>query len=472
MIESLRMKSKYITTPIYYANDVPHIGHSSTTLFADIYARYYRLLGHEVLFTTGIDEHGQKVQESADKKQMGHQQYVDEMAIEWKEHLEAMNISYDYFVRTTNTTHKEVVSNLLSELYDAGDIYKKPYTGKYCVGCEEFKTERSLIDGKCEEHPNKEIVLIEEENYFFKITKYLDQVKELILNEQIKVVPGNKKNEMLARIDTIDSDLSISRPNVEWGIQIPWDKDHTVYVWVEALMNYYTNLIILNRKDLWPADVHIVGKGINWFHSVIWPSLLLALNKSLPKEVFAHSHLIVKGQKMSKTIGNVISPSNLLQQYGVDGTRYLLAATIPLNQDRDITIDFYKNKYHHALKNGIGNSFSRLTKLANNHDMELTLHSTFKETLDNYSDIKQHYENFEFNKVIEKTQDQLDELSQFINNQKPWLQDKNNAKITIEKSLKKLFIIVNLLQPILPETHTKIKTRLSGKIQHSEPIFK
>ncbi len=267
----------YITTPIYYANDVPHIGHTGTTVFADIVARYKRAIGDEVFFLTGTDEHGEKVALSAEKTGLSPQVFVDDLAIKWQEYWQKLDISNDAFIRTTSEGHKKVASELLQKLYDKGDIYKDVYKGLYCIGCEEFKSEKDLVNGKCPEHRADQLVYREEESYFFKISKYISEVKRLIESGEFSVVPENKKNEILSRLNDEVRDLSISRQNIAWGIPLPWDPSHTTYVWTEALMNYYSATKIWHKEDFWPADVHFVGKGINWFHTVIWPALLLAL---------------------------------------------------------------------------------------------------------------------------------------------------------------------------------------------------
>ena len=449
----------YITTPIYYSNDVPHIGHTGTTVFADIIARYQRQLGKEVFFLTGTDEHGEKVAKASEKAGKNPQDFVNELAIKWQEYWEKLNISNDEFMRTTLPGHEKVAQDLLIKLQKKGDIYKGVYKGVYCWGCEEFKAEKDLVDGKCPEHRPDQIEYKEEENYFFKLSKYIPKVKELIESGVISVEPENKKIEMLARINDGVNDLSASRQNVVWGIQIPWDHSHTTYVWIEALMNYYSATKIWNKEEFWPADVHFLGKGNNWFHSVIWPALLLALDLPLPKRVFVHGYYNVEGRKMGKSLGNVISPKDLIDRYGVDGTRYLLASSMPYSDDSDVSMKWFDEKYNSDLANGLGNLVSRVAKFINKG-------SPYKRA----ALINKFYEDFKLGEVILSAQEKVRFMDDYFSSKEPWKLKGNDQKAVIEESVDKILEIANLVAPIMPETSLKIEKILSGAMP-SENLF-
>ncbi len=446
----------YITTPIYYANDVPHIGHTGTTVFADIIARYQRISGKEVFFLTGNDEHGEKVALAAQKVGESPQQFVDELALEWQKYWEKLNISNDHFFRTTAEGHKKVVHDLLTKLWEKGDIYKDVYKGIYCVGCEEFKAEKDLVDGKCPEHRPDQVYYREEENYFFRITKYLPEVKKLIESGEFIVEPDNKRNEMLSRLSGDINDLSISRPNLKWGITIPWDENHVTYVWVEALMNYYSATKICNKEDFWPANVHFVGKGINWFHSVIWPSMLLALELPLPKKVFVHGYYNVDGKKMGKSLGNVISPQDLLEKYGVDGTRYLLCASMPYENDSDVSFTWFDQKYNADLANGLGNLVSRVAKLAEGQTFEVVTSVDLS-----------IYEKFKLHEVVSYSSRLVAEANEYLNKEEPWKKSGDQKNTVLKEVIGKIVDIARLLEPITPEASGTIIRTFSGKLSIS-----
>ena len=289
----------YVTTPIYYVNDVPHVGHAYTTIAADVVARYWHGRGADVFFQTGTDEHGQKIADAAKAAGKNPKEFVDELAPRFNELWQQLNISSDAFIRTTDSEHEVYVQEFLKSLYEQDDIYKDEYEGLYCVGCEEYKTPTELVDDHCVLHPTLEIQHQKEENYFFKLTKYIGQVRDAIASGELQIFPQERKNEVLARIDAGVRDLSISRQSVAWGIQVPWDEKHTFYVWVEALLNYLSVLEKSDVADYWPPTYQFMAKDILWFHAVIWPAMLLAANKPLPKNVIAHGFFTVDGQKMS-----------------------------------------------------------------------------------------------------------------------------------------------------------------------------
>lgn len=360
------MEKFYVTTPIYYVNDKPHVGHAYTTLIADVFARYYRsTLGEKnVFFLTGTDEHGQKIAEAAAAAGKSPQEFTDEVAGQFQKAWELLNISYDHFFRTTDERHTKRVQEILQTLYEKGYIYKGTYKGLYCVGCERYVLPDEANNDRCPLHPNKPLEEREEENYFLKLSEIAPDVLRLLERDEYRVLPEEKKNEVLAKVRAGVKDISISRTGMSWGIPLPWDQEHTVYVWIDALFNYYTATRFLPDKErFWPADVHLLAKDILWFHAFIWEALLHAAGLALPKVVFAHGFFTVDGQKMSKSIGNVIDPAMLVERYGVDGARYLLISAFPFGNDGDISLSRFDEKYNADLANGIGNLASRVAKL-------------------------------------------------------------------------------------------------------------
>ncbi|MDD3998474.1 MAG: methionine--tRNA ligase, partial [Candidatus Shapirobacteria bacterium] len=359
------MKKFYVTTPIYYINDIPHIGHTCTTIAADIIARLHRQNGEEVFFLTGTDEHGQKVAECAQEEGISPKEYCDKIAPRFSEAWKSLNISHDFFIRTTDPRHEKIVKKLMQKIYDRGDVYKAKYEGWYCIGCEKFLTETDLVDGHCPLHPTEKTVKKSEENWFFKLSKYIPQIINLIEDDKCNYVfPGSKKTEVLAKLKAGVNDISLSRESVSWGIPLPWDKTQTIYVWFDALINYYSATQFLeNKKDFWPANLHILGKEIMWFHNVIWQAMLLSAEIEIPKKTYTHSFYMIDGQKMSKSLGNVISPGQLVDLFGVDGTRYLIARSFPSDNDSDVGIERFKEKYNADLANNLGNLVSRICKL-------------------------------------------------------------------------------------------------------------
>ncbi len=372
-------KKFYITTPIYYVNDVPHIGHTYTTIAADVLARYHRMIGDKVFFLTGTDEHGAKVAEKAKEQGKEPQEFVNEIAAKYQFAWDELNISNDNFIRTTDPEHKKAVQNCLQYLYDKGDIYLGKYEGLYCKGCEQYKSEKDLINGKCPDHgiaPEK----MSEKCYMFKLSKYQDKLLDKIKKDEFKIRPIERKNEMLSFYKEGLKDISFSRKNVKWGVPLPWDESHTSYVWADAFLNYLTGLPSFakateDKVDIsrlhsvavakeWPADLHLTSKDILRVHATIWPAMLLALNLPLPKQLFIHGFFMVNGQKMSKSLDNVIAPEDLVKRYGVDGARYLLMSATTFGHDGDISFDKFDEKYNADLANGLGNLVARSVTLA------------------------------------------------------------------------------------------------------------
>ena len=333
----------YITTPIYYANDEPHIGHSYTTILADVLSRYHRSMGQEVFFLTGLDEHGQKVQQVAEERGIDPQQHCDEMAPKWKHLWEKLHIQYDDFIRTTEPRHEKVVKAVLNAVKDAGDIYMDEYGGSYCIGCERFYTEKELEDGKCPQH-EKELEYITEKNYFFKMSKYQKELIDYINKNLEFIQPQHRKNEILGFLSQPLEDLCISRPKnrLNWGVELPFDHDYVTYVWFDALLNYVTSPGYGSDPEVfekwWSQAVHLIGKDILMTHAVYWPTMLMSAGIPLPKTIFAHGWWLMEKSKMSKSMGNVVDPMELIDEYGVDPVRYYLMREMVLGQDSNFTM--------------------------------------------------------------------------------------------------------------------------------------
>ncbi len=473
-------KKKYITTPIYYVNDVPHAGHAYTTLAADILTRYWKeKLGKEnVFFLTGTDEHGQKVQQAAEKKGFSPKEFADSVVPRFQKAWELLNIQYDYFIRTTNPQHEKVVQELLQKIYDSGYIYKGTYKGLYCVGCEKFLTDTELIDGKCPLHPNRKPVYQEEENYFLKLEELSKLVLEKIEKGEYKILPKKREHEVVSRLSRGVEDISISRAGVSWGVPIPWDKKQTAYVWIDALINYYSaTRIIKGKKRFWPANLHFIGKDILWFHAVIWPALLIATEIELPKTIFAHGYFTINGQKMSKSLGNVISPKQLVDRYGVDGARYLLLSAFSFGSDGDISLEKFDKKYNADLANGLGNLVARVAKLCETSDLYFDSKGTKK--LEAYKKgVSSKLDKYDFTGALEyiwrfDIEWGLRWLDQLINEDKPWqLKDKKLLELKLNLYVLKIREIAYNLKPFLPETAEKIEKQFKGpKIKSAKPLF-
>ncbi|MEK6800806.1 MAG: methionine--tRNA ligase, partial [Nanoarchaeota archaeon] len=350
----------YITTAIDYVNAAPHIGHAFEKVIADVLARWHRLLNKDVFFLTGTDENAQKNAQAAKEKKVKTEDFVDKNSKLFKELCKSLNISYDRFIRTTEKEHVIKSQELFKIAYDHGDIYKGKYEGYYCDGCEAFKTEKELTNGLCSEH-NKKPRWTSEETYFFRMSKYKEQIIEFI---QTYIVPEKRKNEILSRLREEElKDLSVTRSNIEWGIECPIDDKQKIYVWFDALINY-----ISGSSGYWPADVHVIGKDINWFHSVIWPAMLFSTKQPLPKKLLVHGFLNLGGMKISKSLGNTIDPLELISKYGVDSLRYSLSRC-SVFEDSDFSEEILKERHNNELGNKLGNLVSRVSALAEKYGL-------------------------------------------------------------------------------------------------------
>jgi methionyl-tRNA synthetase len=355
--------SFYLTTPIYYVNSTPHIGHAYTTIVGDILVRHHRQRGEQTYFLTGVDEHADKVARVAAEQGLTPKEYVDGIVGSWQELPARVNASVDFFIRTTDEGHKSFVQDFLQRVYDNGDVYQDVYAGLYCVGCEAFKTEAELVDGKCPDHGTVPEWL-EEKNWFFRLSAYQDKLLALFDERPDFVLPAFRSNEARSFIAGGLRDFSISRATQTWGIPIPWDPDQVAYVWADALVNYLSALSYAPGADLglWPAR-HLLAKDILRFHCVYWPALLLSAGYEPPRQLFVHGYLNLDDQKISKSLGNVLDPIELIDVYGVDAVRYWVARVVPFGQDGDVSVDGFRERYERELANDLGNLLSRTTAM-------------------------------------------------------------------------------------------------------------
>jgi len=464
----------YITTPIYYVNDVPHIGHAYTTFAADIVARFHRFVGDEVLFLTGTDEHGAKIAEAAAKKGQSPQAFVDEIAPKFKETWDTLGISYDRFIRTTDADHIKTVEQFLERLHKSGYIYKGEYKGLYCKACEEFKKSGDLVEGKCPIHGTVPEQL-SEPTYFFKLSAFRDQLIELIRTDRLRVEPQIRKNEVLGFLEgQALEDLAISRENVAWGIPLPWDTKHTVYVWVDALINYYTAA----EGTWWPPTWHIIAKDILRFHAVIWPAMLLAVGEELPRNIFVHGFFTIEGKKISKSLGNVIDPLELAHEYSPDGLRFFLFRAFPFGGDGDFSSTLLKEFYNGSLSNELGNLVQRvlvmIQKYSGGSVPALSVRTSNVETAI-VADVWRRWEealiSLDLHEAFVSVWDLVRFANQRIDETKPWDLAKNDHD-HLNEVLYELAEILRhlslLLTPLLPDTAMKIATLLKVPVANEQ----
>ena len=461
----------FLTTPIYYVNGQPHLGHAYTTVAADIIARFNRLRGKKVFFLTGTDEHGLKIQQTAEKLGITPEELADRNADRFKELWKVLNISYDRFIRTTETAHVEAVKYILQKCYENGDIYKGHYEGWYCVGCEEFKTEKELLEGNvCPIH-KKPCEYIKEETYYFRLSKYTEKLLEFYEKNPQFVKPEYRFNEVKEFVKQGLKDISITRPKnrVKWGIVAPFDENQTVYVWFDALTNYLSGVGYPSPeyKEWWPADLHLVGKDILRFHAVYWPAFLMSAGEELPKQIFAHGWWLVEGHKISKSLGNVIDPFVAVEKIGVDPFRYILFRETPFGEDGNLTRESVLNRVNGELVNEIGNLYSRVVSMANKYTeggVEKTdaiplaeeYAKLTEEVLGNYQKL---VEEFKFHKALEETLRLAEFLNRYIDQTKPWELNKEGKTETLKGVLYLLTdglrILTHLLFPFMPTSMEK-----------------
>jgi len=473
---SEKAKKFYITTPIYYCNRPPHAGSAYTTLAADILARYHRQKGDDVFFLTGLDEHGAKMAEAAEEAGKEPQAFCDEMAVKFQKAWEALNISNDGFIRTTDKAHKKAVQNALQVLYDDGFIYKGEYEGFYCVGCEQYLTKTDLVDGKCPDH-NREPEVLKEETYFLKLSQFQDELLQKIKDDEFIIEPKERKAEMVSFLEKQDlHDVSISRKKVSWGIKLPFDESHTSYVWVDAFLNYLTGLSWKgDPEDLpekWTPDVQFMAKDILRVHATIWPGLLLALKIPLPKKLFVHGFFTVNGKKMSKSLGNVIDPVELAEKYGVDAVRYFLFREISFGKDGDVSETRLRERYNSDLASGLGNLVSRVLTMADKagikkpEDPRTAMRLSVNEAKDGY---EKAIDVLKFNDALYSVWQLIGICDKYIETERPW-EGKENSKQVISDLLFALSEIAKFLQPFMPDTSDKIAQQLKkGKAESLFP---
>jgi len=450
----------YVTTPIYYTNASPHLGGAYTTIAADILARWNKLLGKDVFFLTGTDEHGQKIQETAEKVGKTPKEFVDEIANEFKEAFKLLNISNNNFIRTTDTYHEKEVKEIFQKLYDKKFIYKGFYEALYCIGCEQYKTENDLVDGKCPLH-NREPELRKEEAYLFKLSAFQDKLLKAIKKEELNILPIERRREIITFIEEGLRDISISRlkSKIYWGIELPFDKKHTAFVWVDAFWNYISGLKTeTNKKKFWPADVQLMAKDIIRVHATIWAAILLALDYKLPKKMFVHGYFTVNGQKMSKSLGNVISPINLTKKYGADSVRYYLMRNIAFGQDGDVSEKSLIERHNTELANKLGNLVARVSTLAEKYGLEKSKPLNSSNLT---KKVEQHLENLEFDKALNEIFQFIDLCNVYIQNKKPWETQDKEVLYQLSDAIKDIAI---LLFPFMPETSEKIAKTFSFEI--------
>jgi methionyl-tRNA synthetase len=484
----------YITTPIYYVNDVPHIGHAYTTIAADVLARYWRLRGRAVFFLTGLDEHGQKVQQAAAKAGIDPQVHCDKLALQFQTLWRRLDISNDAFIRTTDAEHKSIVQRYLQQLYDKNLIYKDSYTGWYCTFDERFWTEKDVESGLCPDC-KRPVEKLSEHNYFFKMGQYQDRLIEHIKTHPNFIRPESRCNEVLGFLQNQTlGDLSISRPKsrLSWGIELPFDKDYVTYVWFDALVNYMSALEYLPRgkpvgNRFWPANIHLVGKDILTTHAVYWSTMLMALNLPLPETIFAHGWWTVDGEKMSKSRGNVVDPNKMVDEFGADAFRYFLLREVPFGQDGDFSLTGMVARINSDLANGLGNLLSRTLTLIERtqagllptpgpirpaeRELEQAALSLLNEVL------PRHLEQLEFNRALEAICHVVQLANQYVDKTAPWTLAKsvNDAEIlrtvlyTMAETLRCLSLAA---YPIMPNSAQSICSQLGISVEFTSPLLR
>ena len=494
----MEQKKFYITTPIYYPSDKLHIGHTYCTVATDAMARYKRLQGYNVMFLTGTDEHGQKIELKAKEAGVTPQQFVDNI-VEGpkgvKDLWKLMNISYDRFIRTTDDYHVSAIQKIFKKMYEKGDIYKGKYKGKYCTPCESFWTESQLVNGCCPDC-GRPVVDAEEEAYFFRLSKYADRVRDLLVNTDF-LLPRSRVNEMVHNfIDPGLDDLCVSRTSFKWGVPVDFDPNHVVYVWIDALFNYTTALGFMNDRypesdysTFWPADVHFIGKEIVRFHSIIWPAMLMSMDMPLPKHVYGHGWLLLDGGKMSKSKGNVVDPYLLAERYSADALRYFLLRDFPFGSDGNFSNELLINRINMDLANDLGNLLSRTTAMADKY-----FGGTLPENqaagpeddalLEKAKGLRARYEAdmeaYAFQNGLADVFEVIDAANKYIDATAPWVLAKNEeTKPRLARVLynlaETLRICTVLLQPFMPDTCVKIFAQLNvadeGKTWESAAAF-
>ena len=473
------MKTYYITTPIYYPSEKFHIGHCYTTIIADSLARYKKLSGYDVFFQTGSDEHGEKIAKRAEEANKTPKDYVDVIIDDAKDLWKQLDIEYDYFIRTTDEDHVKRVQKIFELLYNNGDIYKGTYKGLYCVPCESFWTDKDLIEGKCPDC-NREVEEVEEETYFFKLSKYQAFLEELYKREDF-ILPKSRRNELYNNfVKPGLEDISVTRTTSKWGIEVPFDKEHTIYVWIDALSNYITSLGYPDNLDLgfnkyWPVDLHLVGKEITRFHAIIWPALLKALDIEIPKQIFAHGWLLIEGGKISKSIGNYEDPRIYIEKFGVDAVRYYILKEVKLGSDGNFSVDALINLTNSDLVNTLGNLVTRTVSMIHkyfdgNLKYVLKEESLDKDLINNinnlYKEVDKKINNLQISEALEIVLDNLHKTNKYIDETTPWILGKDESNhdrlsTVLYNILESIRISSILLKAFVPNLSDEILSALN-----------
>ena len=449
-------KKFYVTTPIYYPNDIPHIGHAYTTIAGDILARWHKLKGEDVFYLTGTDEHGKKLETVAKEAGKKPKEFIDELIPEFKSAWKKLNIEYDKFIRTTDKDHEKVVKEILQKVYDKGDIYLGEYEGFYCIGCEAYYTERDLEDRKCPIHKTK-IEKLKEKSYFFKLSKYQNKLLKLYDKNPEFILPQKRVKEVVNRVKEGLQDLSISRTSFKWGIELPFDKEHIAYVWFDALLNYYSGV---KGKKYWPADVHLIGKDILWFHVVYWPAMLMSAGLDLPKTVFAHGWWTFDKEKISKSRGKILNIDELVSIAGVDSARYFLFRESPFGEDGDFSEKVLIERHNNELLSKLGNLVSRVGALAEKYGVERG--NDILMTGLHLEQIEKHMENYELDKALNLIFGFIDSANEYIQDKKPWETGDKKALYELVDAIK---VAAILLWPFIPSTSERIAANFGFEIK-------
>ena len=485
-------KTFTVTTPLYYVNDMPHIGSAYTTIAADVLGRYWRLRGEDVLTITGTDEHGLKIQRTAAERGKDPKTHCDEIARGFRSLWEKLNIRYDRFSRTTATNHQAIVKEFFQRVWDSGDIYQGQQKGWYCVGCEEFKEERELLDGhRCPLHSNKPTEWRDEQNYFFRLSKYQSQLQTLYQEHPEFIQPESRRNEVLSFVDRGLQDFSISRVNLDWGFPVPTDPEHTLYVWFDALLGYVTALLepedkptLENAlKQWWPVQTHLIGKDILRFHAIYWPAMLMSAGLPLPHRVFGHGFLTKDGKKMGKSLGNTLDPFDLIDRYGADAVRYYFMKEIEFGKDGDFNETRFINVLNADLANDLGNLLNRTLGMAKKYCQaivpeidpeEISAENPLKAIgLSLRYTVENHYSSLAYSQASEAILTLVRESNKYIDDRAPWTLykqgEQDQVAIVLYSVLESVRLSAYLLSPIIPQISTAIYQQLGFDLDFDNP---